>query len=113
MITPLGEELRELAPNVLSQRAVRRFLGYLNSQREGLLGGGKRNPGEREHVLRAKVGEVPDRQDVVASITGLEVEIADRLASGRTPLPAEPDLVAVSEWSTGAHRRQWASAESA
>ncbi|MBL7499760.1 nucleotidyltransferase domain-containing protein [Frankia sp. CNm7] len=31
--TPLGEELRALAPAILSQRAVRRFLGYLAGQR--------------------------------------------------------------------------------
>jgi len=34
---PLGEQLRALAPAVLSQRAVHRFLGYLNGQRERLL----------------------------------------------------------------------------
>jgi len=27
--------------------------------------------------------------------------------AGRTPLPAEPDLETISEWSTGAHRRHW------
>lgn len=41
--TPLGEELRTLAPAVLSQTAVHRFLGYLQSQRERLLGRGRRS----------------------------------------------------------------------
>jgi uncharacterized protein len=33
VLTPLGEELRQLAPRVLSQHAVRRFLGYMDSRR--------------------------------------------------------------------------------
>lgn len=52
--TPLGTELRALAPHVLSLHAVRRFLGYMESQRERLLGGGKRNrvPNRPELVER-------------------------------------------------------------
>ncbi|MDN5933361.1 MAG: nucleotidyltransferase domain-containing protein, partial [Pseudonocardia sp.] len=52
--TPLGEELRALAPAVLSQRAVHRFLGYMNSQRERLLGHGRRSnvPNRPELVER-------------------------------------------------------------
>jgi hypothetical protein len=42
-IRPLGQELRDLASSVLSQRAVRRFLGYMNAQRERLLGRGRRS----------------------------------------------------------------------
>jgi hypothetical protein len=38
VITPLGRELRALAPQVLSRHAVRRFLGYMDSQRQRLLG---------------------------------------------------------------------------
>jgi predicted nucleotidyltransferase len=37
-VTPLGEELRALAPALVSRRAVHRFLGYMNAQRDRLLG---------------------------------------------------------------------------
>lgn len=37
VLTPLGEQLRDLAPAALSRRAVHRFVGYMNSQRERLL----------------------------------------------------------------------------
>jgi hypothetical protein len=52
--SPLGDELRALAPKVLSQAAVHRFLGYLESQRERLLGRGRRNrvPNRPELVER-------------------------------------------------------------
>ena len=36
--TPLGEELRALAPRIASRRAGHAFLGYLQSQRQRLLG---------------------------------------------------------------------------
>jgi len=62
---------------------------------------------ERDHVLSVKRGDVPRLQDVIQSITALELEVAERLASSRTPLPAEPDLIAVSAWSSDAHRRHW------
>lgn len=42
-ITELGYELRELAPLIVSQKALNRFFGYLVGQRERLTGGGKRN----------------------------------------------------------------------
>jgi hypothetical protein len=45
VMTPLGEELRALAPAVLSQRAVRRFLGYLAGQRARI--GGRATPAGR------------------------------------------------------------------
>lgn len=41
--TPLGEDLRAMRSSFLSQLAVQRFLGYMNSQHERMLGGGKRN----------------------------------------------------------------------
>jgi len=149
LTTPLGDELRGLGPAVLSQRAVHRFLGYMNAQRDRLLGirhGGLPNrpelvarygydvkyashalrlalqglevvrdgrltlpmpPAERERVLRVKRGDVPERDAVVREIADVQAEIEERLAAGRTPLPAEPDLAAVSDWSVRAHRRHW------
>jgi uncharacterized protein len=150
VLRPLGEELRALAPSVLSQRAVHRFLGYMNSQCERLLGRGR--PGglpnrpelvarfgydvkyashalrlayqgleivrdgrltlpmpepEREQVVRVKRGEVSTIEDVLRQIGDVAAQIKDILDVGHTPLPAEPDLVTISQWSTDAHRRAW------
>lgn len=59
---PLGEQLRALAPAMLSQRAVRRFLGYMTSQRDRLLG-------------RGRVGRLPKRPELVARF-GYDVKYA-------------------------------------
>jgi predicted nucleotidyltransferase len=150
VLRPLGEQLRELAPQVLSQRAVRRFLGYMSSQRERLVGRGGRSSvpnrpelvarygydvkyashalrlayqgleiashgrltlpmpePERERVLQVKRGDVTELGDVLREIDKVEVEIEALLAAGRTPLPADPDLEGISDWSTNAHRVHW------
>lgn len=60
--TPLGDELRTLAPALLSRQAVRRFLGPMNAQRERLLGRGRR-------------GRVPHRPELVARF-GYDVTFA-------------------------------------
>jgi predicted nucleotidyltransferase len=60
-VTSLGEELRALAPKVLSQAAVHRFLGYLDAQRKRLLGQSK--------------GKVPSRPELVARF-GYDVKYA-------------------------------------
>lgn len=148
-ITQLGHELRALAPAVLSQRAVYRYLGYMNSQRERLLGHGRHGmpsrpelvarygydvkyashalrlayqgleiardgrltlpmpDHERERVLRVKRGDVAERDDVIHEIDQIQAQLEELLATGRTPLPAEPDLDTISDWSTSAHRRHW------
>ncbi|QSB17398.1 nucleotidyltransferase domain-containing protein [Natronosporangium hydrolyticum] len=59
---PLGRQLRELAPALLSRRAVHRFVGYLGSQRQRLLGQGKQ-------------GRVPNRPELVARY-GYDVKYA-------------------------------------
>ncbi|MBB4912368.1 nucleotidyltransferase domain-containing protein [Actinophytocola algeriensis] len=61
-VTPLGEELRALAPKFLSRAAVHRFLGYLAAQRDRLLGRGSR-------------GNVPSRPELVAKY-GYDVKYA-------------------------------------
>ncbi|MBM7789981.1 nucleotidyltransferase domain-containing protein [Tenggerimyces flavus] len=84
VMTPLGEELRELAPAVLSRRAVRRFLGYMEAQRARMVGGGKRN-------------RVPNRPELVEKY-GFDVKYASHalrlayqgyevLRDGRLTLP--------------------------
>lgn len=40
VLTEMGTELRALAPRLLSLQTVNRFLGYMDSQRERLLGAG-------------------------------------------------------------------------
>jgi hypothetical protein len=147
--TLLGEELRALAPKVLSRAAVRRFLGYLDAQRQRLLGHSRgKVPSrpelvarygydvkyashalrlayqglevardgrltlpmpavERERVLSVKRGEVARLDDVLAEISDVRAQVEDSLSSGRTPLPAEPDMGAISDWSVSAHRRHW------
>jgi predicted nucleotidyltransferase len=60
-VTSLGEELRALAPKVLSRAAVHRFLGYLDAQRKRLLGHSK--------------GKVPSRPELVARF-GYDVKYA-------------------------------------
>jgi hypothetical protein len=148
VITPLGRELRALAPAVLSQRAVHRFVSYLDAQRERLLGrrgGAPDRPelvarygydvkyashalrlayqgleivrdgrltlpmpaSERERVLRVKRGEVPQLHRVLDEIGRVHGELEELLAAGRTPLPAEPDVDTVADWSVDAHRRHW------
>nr|WP_240942462.1 nucleotidyltransferase domain-containing protein [Planosporangium thailandense] len=147
---PLGGELRDLAPKVLSQRAVHRFLGYLEAQRDRLLGRGRRSDvpnrpelvarygydvkyashalrlayhgleivrdgrltlpmpeRERERVLRVKRGDVSALADVLHEIDEVQAAVRELLDSGRTPLPAEPDVDTISEWSVSAHRRHW------
>ena len=60
-VTALGAELRALAPKVLSRQAVHRFLGYLDAQRQRLLGASK--------------GKVPNRPELVARY-GYDVKYA-------------------------------------
>jgi hypothetical protein len=59
---PLGEQLRALAPALLSQQAVHRFLGYMRGQRDRLLGLGRR-------------GRLPNRPELVARY-GYDVKYA-------------------------------------
>lgn len=148
-ITPLGAELRALAPKVLSRAAVHRFLGYLAAQRDRLLGHSQgKVPNrpelvarygydvkyashalrlayqglevardarltlpmadvERERVLRVKRGDVPELAAVLTEIADVQAEVEELLATGRTPLPDEPDHAAVSGWAVSAHRRHW------
>jgi hypothetical protein len=61
-LTPLGAELRELAPALLSVHAVRRFLGYMDAQRRRLQGDGPRR-------------RVPNRPELVARY-GYDVKYA-------------------------------------
>lgn len=50
LTTPLGERLRERGPELLSQQAGHRFLGYLQNQRERMLGSASGAPNRPELV---------------------------------------------------------------
>lgn len=52
-VTPLGGQLRGLRSSFLSRAAVERFLGYMRSQHERMMGHGKRN-------------RVPNRPELIA-----------------------------------------------
>ena len=51
VVTPLGEELRSLRTAFLSRQAVERFLGYMRSQHERMLGQSKRNVPNRPELI--------------------------------------------------------------
>lgn len=53
IITPLGEELRGLRTAFLSRLAVERFLGYMRSQHERMLGQSKHNVPNRLELIEA------------------------------------------------------------
>jgi uncharacterized protein len=62
---------------------------------------------ERERVLRVKRGDVPAIEDVLHEIGDVRSKVEHLLAANATPLPTEPDLQTISDWSTSAHRRHW------
>jgi predicted nucleotidyltransferase len=98
-VTGIGIELRALAPKILSRRAGWRHLGYLDDQRQRMVGGGKQN-------------RVPNRPELIAAhgydtkyashalrlgLQGLEL-----MRTGRLVLPMRPtDLAKCMEVKTG------------
>jgi hypothetical protein len=44
---------------------------------------------------------------VLQEINDVQAAVEELLTTGCTPLPAEPDLETISEWSVNAHRRHW------
>jgi uncharacterized protein len=85
--TPLGQELRALAPAVLSRHAARRFLGYLNAQRDRLQGHGRRShlPNRPELVARYGYDVKYASHALRLAYQGLEVVRDGRLT---LPMPA-------------------------
>jgi len=147
-INKFGLELRGLRHAFLSQQAVLRFLGFMESQRQRMLGQSKRHVPNRpeliakygfdtkyaahalrlalqgaeivetgdlqlpmreelrERVLAVKTGQVP-QAEVLAQISELETEIRNRLASGNTPLPENPDIAKIENWAIQAQKQFW------
>lgn len=85
--TELGEELRRLAPAFLSQRAVRRFVGYLDGQVDRLLGRGRQSavPNRPEVVERYGYDVKYAAHALRLSYQGLEIARHGRLT---LPMPA-------------------------
>jgi predicted nucleotidyltransferase len=85
-LTPLGEELRDLAPRLLSVRAVHRFLGYLEAQRRRLVGQGPRHgiPNRPELVARYGYDVKYASHALRLAYQGLEVAREGRLT---LPMP--------------------------
>jgi hypothetical protein len=94
VLTPLGEELRALAPAVLSQRAGHRFLGYLRSQRDRLLGRGRRSdvPSRPELVARYGYDVKYASHALRLAYQGLELVRDARLT---LPMPARERVLSV------------------
>lgn len=89
--TELGEELRSLAPSIVSALAGHRFLGYLHAQRERLLGGGKRNrvPNRPELIERYGYDTKYASHALRLGRQGLEL-----MTTGALSLPLRPDDLA-------------------
>lgn len=100
--TGLGGELRALAPSILSRHAGERFKGYLQSQRERLLGvrGGK-------HTNRPELIEIYGFDTKYAMhMVRLGVQGVELLETGRITLPIpEPWLSWLRDLRTGRHTR--------
>lgn len=96
-LTPLGEELRDLAPAIISRVAARSFLGYATAQREKLLG------------LRGQKGVNRPADDAgydgkfAMHMLRLGFQGIELLETGRITLPIpEPDLTFLRGVRTGA-----------
>jgi predicted nucleotidyltransferase len=83
-VTDLGAELRSLAPAFLSQRAVQRFIGYLDGQTDRLLGRGRQGslPNRPELVERYGYDVKYASHALRLGLQGLEIA-----AHGRLTLP--------------------------
>jgi uncharacterized protein len=101
-ITKLGEELRANAPLFLSRRAGERFLGYLGSQRDRMLGvrGGR-------HTNRPELVDLYGFDTKYAMhMVRLGVQGVELLETGRITLPVpEPWLTWLRELRQGRHTR--------
>ncbi len=84
--TPLGAELQALAPSFVSQRTGRAFLGYVDSQRRGLLGD--------RHATRTRELSSSHGYDTKYAMHALRIahQGIELLTTGQITLPvAEPE----------------------
>lgn len=104
LTTPLGERLRALGPQLLSQRAGHRFLGYLRSQRERMLGAAAGAPNRPELVAAHGFDTKYASHALRLAVQGLEVAEHGRLT---LPVP-EPDRSLVLEVKRGERTQEQA-----
>ena len=84
--TELGDELQNLAPAFVSRRTGRAFLGYVDSQRRGLVG--------ERHATRTRELSTAHSYDTKYAMHALRIAHQGRelLTTGRITLPvAEPE----------------------
>ena len=87
VVAPLGEELRAMRSAFLSQQAVERFLGYMHSQHERMLGQSKRNVPNRPELIERYGWDVKYGSHALRlAYQGLEIASTGVLT---LPLPAE------------------------
>lgn len=84
--TDVGQELRSLAPSIVSRNAGFRFLGYLESQRERMLGGGKQSrvPSRPELIEKYGFDTKYAGHAVRLGLQGIELMLTGRLT---LPMP--------------------------
>jgi len=86
VVSPLGEELRSLRSAFLSQQAVERFLGYMHSQHERMLGQSKRHVPNRPELIERHGWDVKYGSHALRlAYQGLEIAETGHLT---LPLPA-------------------------
>ena len=97
-LTALGSQLRDLAPALLSQQAVHRFLGYLQAQLDRLLGQSARRgmPNRPELVQRHGYDTKYASHALRLAYQGLEVARDGRL-SLPMPTPERDRVMAVKQ----------------
>lgn len=83
-VTPLGRELRELAPAIVSRQAGHRFAGYLNAQRRSMLS----RDGKGRDVTRPELVEKHGFDTKFAAhMVRLGYQGTELLETGRITLP--------------------------
>lgn len=70
VVTPLGEELRGMRNAVMSRLAVERFLGYMHSQHERMLGQSRRNVPSRPELIEKYGWDVKYGSHAPACLSG-------------------------------------------
>lgn len=86
-VTPLGRELRDLAPAIISRQAGHRFAGYLNAQRRGLLS----HEGKGCDVTRPELIEKYGWDTKYGGhMIRLGIQGIELLTTGRLTLPMNP-----------------------
>lgn len=92
VVTALGEELRDLRSAFLSRLAVERFLGYMRSQHERMLGRSTRNVPNRPELIEKYGWDVKYGSHALRlAYQGFEIASTGRLS---LPLP-EPERLRV------------------